>query len=138
MTELRNLRKLHSAQKIRIQKLESQVRFLKQENKELRAHNTILTNTVSDIQLQMEELRSIVFGKKRRDTRDDCDDVPPPPKIPRTRDSYHRPLPTETDITEKKTYHCHKRRLSLNILWSEDIAPVARNGALVPNFHTHA
>lgn len=101
MTELRNLRKLHSAQKIRIQKLEAEVRLLKQENKELRAENALLKTELTDLRLQMEELRTIVFGKKRPEKRHD-DDTPPPPKIPRTNDSYHRSVPTDTDITEEK------------------------------------
>jgi hypothetical protein len=102
MVELRNLRKLHSAQKIRIKKLEAQVRFLKQENKELRAQNAQLTTSVGDLKLQIEELRTIVFGKKRSEQRDDRDDLPPPPKTPRTPDSYHRPIPKESDITTEK------------------------------------
>lgn len=99
MSELRNLRKLHGAQKIRIQKLESQVRFLKQENKELRAQNALLTVSVSDLKLQMEELRTIVFGKKRPRPHDD--DAPPPP-ISRTPDSYHRTVPENIEVTEEK------------------------------------
>ena len=101
MIELRNLRKLHGAQKIRIQKLEAQARLLKQENKELRAQNALLTVTVSDIQLQMEELRTMVFGKKRDERRHD-DDTPPPPQVPRTNDSYHRKIPTPAEVTHEK------------------------------------
>jgi hypothetical protein len=101
MNELRNLRKLHGAQKIRIQKLEEQVRFLKQENKELRAQNAVLTQTVSDLKLQIEELRTIVFGKKQPKQ---YDDQPPPPSIPRTADSYHRSVPKDSDVT-KEDHH---------------------------------
>ena len=102
MIELRNLRKLHGAQKVRIEKLEAQVRSLKQENKELRAQNAQLTTSVGDLKLQMEELRTIVFGKKRSEQRDDRDDLPPPPKVVRTKDSYHRPIPKESDVTTEK------------------------------------
>ena len=101
LTELCNLRKLYGAQKIRIQTLETQVRLLKQENQALRAQNTILTDTVSDIKLQMEELRTIVFGKKRKEKPED-DITPPKQPTPRTKASYHRPLPKETDITHEK------------------------------------
>lgn len=102
MTELRNLRKLHGAQKVRIQKLEAQVRFLKKENKELRAENALLKTELTDLRLQMEELRTIVFGKKRPKQHDD--DLPPPPKTPRTQDSYHRTVPTDTQITSEKQH----------------------------------
>jgi transposase len=110
MTELRNLRKLYGAQKIRIKTLEAEVRFLTQENKELRAQNALLTGTVSDLKLQMEELRTIVFGKKRKVYTQD-DDTMLPPKPPRTPDSYRRPIPNT--ITETKRHsidactHCH-------------------------------
>lgn len=101
MTELRNLRKLHGAQKVRIG-------VLKEENKRLKERVAFLESAYTDqqkinvdLRLQMEELRTIVFGKKRNEQRHD-DDTPLPPKIPRTNDSYHRPLPKETEITEKK------------------------------------
>jgi hypothetical protein len=100
MIELRNLRKLHGAQKVRIQKLEAEVRFLKKENKELRAENTLLKTELTDLRLQMEELRTIVFGKKRPKQHDD--DLPPPPKIIRTPDSYRRKIPADTEVTIAK------------------------------------
>jgi len=111
MIELRNLRKLYGAQKVRIKKLETQITLLKQENRELRAHNAFLTATVSDLKLQMEELRTMVFGRKR--TQVDHDDTPPPPRVPRTADSYQRPLPKDSDITKEEHHpidtctHCH-------------------------------
>lgn len=102
MIELRNLRKLYGAQKIRIQSLEAQVRLLKQENKELRAQNALLTVTVSNLQLQMEELRAMVFGKKRSGKKPDDPDTPAHPQVLRTADSYHRRVPKETEVTETK------------------------------------
>jgi transposase len=103
MTELRNLRKLYGAQKIRIKKLEGQVRMLKQENALLRLENKTLTVSVQNLTLQMEELRTIVFGKKKRDIPEDTD-APPPVSTPRTNDSYHRPIPEDTEVTEEE-YH---------------------------------
>lgn len=102
MIELRNLRKLHAAQKIRIGKLEEQVRLLKHENALLRAENAVLTNTVQDLKLQMEELRTIVFGKKRQ-RNDDKDDVPPTPVV-RTPESYRRSVPAEDEVTGKEQH----------------------------------
>jgi Transposase IS66 family len=102
MTELRNLRKLHGAQKVRI-------RLLQEENKTLKTRIATLegiveeqATTIAELKLQIAELRTMVFGKKPTEKRDDGDIVPPPPKTPRTNDSYHRPLPKASDITEEK------------------------------------
>jgi hypothetical protein len=106
MIELRNLRTLHAAQKVRIGKLEEQVRLLKRENMLRRSANTVLTATVQDLKLQMEELRTIVFGRKRKKD-DEYDDVPPSaPTTPvvRTADSYKRALPTDHEVTEQKNH----------------------------------
>lgn len=87
MIELRNLRTLHAAQKVRIGKLEGQVRILKRENAELRGENALLKHDVQDLKLQMEELKTIVFGRKRKKDRSD-DEAPPP--SPRSAQSYRR------------------------------------------------
>ena len=105
MVELHNLRRLHGAQKVRIRLLEEQVALLKQENMFLRSANTTLTATVEDFKLQLEELRTIVFGRKRKHGTDDLDDTPPTQTtIPRSADSYKRPLPKESDVTETKDH----------------------------------
>jgi hypothetical protein len=96
MTELRNLRKLHRVQKVRIQNLETEVRVLKQENQELRTQNATLT----DLKLQIEELRTMVFGRKKKETYSDDDILPPPEKIPRSSDSYRRPIPMDAEVTD--------------------------------------
>lgn len=114
MIELRNLRKLHTAQKITIGKLKEQVVLLKQENTLLRSANEALTHAVQDLKLQVEEMKTIVFGKKRK-KEDDHDDVPPQPVIhpPRTRESYKRAPPSDNEITERKNHpidacaNCH-------------------------------
>ena len=113
MTELRNLRKLHTAQKMRIE-------LLKEENKQLKERVVFLESAfadqqdvIVDLKLQMEELRTIVFGTKRRHEDHDLDDIPPTQKPPRTSDSYRRPLPREDEVTETKDHpidacaHCH-------------------------------
>lgn len=99
MIELRNLRKLHGAQKVRIallqaenKKLKERVAFLETAYGEQQTVNT-------DLRLQMEELRTIVFGKKRSKHHDD---PPPPRSIPRTVDSYHREIPKDSDVTAKE------------------------------------
>ncbi len=105
MVELSNLRRLHTAARKRIG-------ILEQENKELKAHVAILEQTMSaqctiinDLKLQMEELRKVVFGRKRKkEDHDDIDDTVVAQKIPRTPDSYKRPLPKEADVTETKDH----------------------------------
>lgn len=104
MVELRNLRRLHAMQKVQIGKLEEQVVLLKRENALLRKENTSLKHDVQDIKLQMEELRTMVFGRKRKKDVSDFDDTPPAQKIPRTPDSYRRSLPKEGDVTEVKNH----------------------------------
>lgn len=113
MVELRNLRRLHTAQKIRIEKLEVEVKFLKQENTLLHKENTGLKRDMNDLRLQMEELRTMVFGRKRKKEENDSDDTPPAQTIQRSADSYKRPLPKESDVTENRDHpidacaHCH-------------------------------
>jgi transposase len=100
MVELHNLRRLHGAQKVRIRLLEEQVALLKQENTFLRSANTTLTATVEDFKLQMEELRTIVFGRKRKKDDHDIDDTPPAQTISRSVDSYKRQVPKDSDVTD--------------------------------------
>jgi transposase len=113
MVELRNLRKLHAAQSVRIGLLEEQAALLKTENKLLHEANAILTATVDDFKLQLEELKTMVFGRKRKNNDHDIDDTPPAQRVPRSADSYKRSLPKETDVTETKDHtidtctHCH-------------------------------
>jgi hypothetical protein len=99
MTELRNLRKLHGAQKITIRKFKAENKRLRMRVRALEATVLAQQQITSDLSLQLEELRMIVFGKKRHN---DHDDLPPPQKIPRTADSYHRDIPRDADITEEK------------------------------------
>ena len=103
LIQLRNLEQLHATQGRRVLLLEEQVRLLKEENIALKAQNILLTNTVSDLKLQIEELRTIVFGKKHTREDSDHDDVPPVfPKQPlqRTKQSYRRKRPSEAEVTE--------------------------------------
>ena len=103
MTELRNLRRLHAAQKTRIGLLEEEVALLKQENALLRSANATLAAKVDDFKLQLEELRTMVFGRKRKN-EDDSDDTPPAQKTLRAADSYKRAIPKETDVTETRKH----------------------------------
>ena len=114
MIELRNLRRLHRTQKVRIGLQDEQIKLLKEENVLLRKENSELRITLQDVKLQMEELRTIVFGRKRKENSDH-DDFSPPAKTsePRTPESYKRSIPNESEVTETKDHpvdtcaHCN-------------------------------
>jgi hypothetical protein len=135
MIELRNLRKLHGAQKVRIALLHAENKKLKERVAFLETVYGEQQKVNGDLRLQMEELRTIVFGKKRHH---DHDDTPPPPKIPRTADSYHRRVPNDTDITEEKHHpidsctHCGGvfTERDSTVYWQEDI-PIPQKKAVI-------
>ena len=98
---LRNLERLHAEQKLRNERLV-------EENKKIVVlERTILEQqkTIDDMKLQIEELRVMVFGKKKKTKEIDDDDLlPPKEKIERLNDSYKRPIPKDEEVTEVK-YH---------------------------------
>ena len=99
LIRLRNLEYLYGNQKKRITRLEKQIRLLKEENRLLCLENTEYKKTITDLSLQVEELRTIVFGKKKNPV--DVDDVTPPQeKVTRTKNSYKRPVPKDSEVTE--------------------------------------
>ena len=106
LIRLNNLERLHPIQKERVQLLEQQVRLLTEENRLLRQENGMLRSAMEDLKLQLEELRAIVFGKKRQRADHDDDIVPPPPVAskPRSSDSYRRKLPREDEVTETQEH----------------------------------
>lgn len=112
MVELSNLRRLYATQKTRLG-------MFKEENKKLKERVAFLESAYAgqqtinaELRLQMEELRTMVFGKKRKKADRDIDDNPPQ-SASRTADSYKRPLPKESDVTETKDHpidacsNCH-------------------------------
>ncbi len=115
MTELRNLRMLHGRARERVVTLEKENREMKVKYE---ARIAVLEATVetqrqiiNDFKLQLEELRTMVFGKKKK--KDDDDVLPPKEKVERTSDSYRRPIPKDEDVTETTPHplnacaHCH-------------------------------
>jgi hypothetical protein len=66
--------------------------------------------TIDDMKLRIEELSTMVFGKKKKVNKIDNDDdlVPPKEKIVRSSDSYKRPLPKDEEITETKHHPISK------------------------------
>jgi hypothetical protein len=115
MQELRNLRKLHASARERIVFLEAENKRLKARVTELEAREQERDHEIIDLQYQLNELKTIVFGKARkaRDiTENNEDDTPPTP--PRTKDSYRRPIPKESEVT-KVIHHRFPRDCHGNI-----------------------
>jgi len=105
MVELRNLRKLHDHDREQITKL-------KLENTQLKLENQELKTIIETHKIQIAELQTMVFGKKKR---------PPTGGTPvasifntstkklRTKDSYRRPIPPASAITTTEIipiHHC--------------------------------
>jgi len=111
MIELRNLRRLHQAQTVRIEHLLTENKALKMRVVELEKENATLRSEFTDIKYQLSELQTILFKKKHsaRNTIHDDDDEEAPPKAPRTPSSYQRLIPTENEVT-KTVYHRFPRK----------------------------
>jgi hypothetical protein len=103
LIRLRNLERLHTEQKYRNEGLVLKNRELTARIFHLESVVAEQQKTIEDFKLQIEELRTMVFGKKKKikDINDD-DLIPPKEKAERTSDSYKRPLPKESEVTEIK------------------------------------
>ena len=110
LIRLRNLERLHKEQKLRIGQFVSEKREFKKEIGRLKVIVSEQQRTIDDMKLQIEELRVMVFGKKKKTNDIDDDDIiPPEEKIPRSIDSYKRPIPKDEEVTEIKNHplnHC--------------------------------
>lgn len=105
LIRLRNLEFLHEQQRFKIWHLRDENRGLKNEIKALKLVVSTQQKTIDDLKLQMEELRTMVFGRKKKQEKDDEDDpLPPKEKIARTTDSYKRPIPKDEEVTEVKPH----------------------------------
>jgi transposase len=98
MVEWHNLKKLHTHDR-------QQIAQLKHENKELRAENTELKQVVATLQIQIAELQTIVFGRKKRPGAGGTPAAIPElfatPKQPRNNASYRRPIPPASSVTRE-------------------------------------
>jgi uncharacterized coiled-coil protein SlyX/transposase len=106
MIEWRNLKKLHTAAQQHIKK---QDRIIKDQVTRIILLETTVTEQakiIQTLQLQMAELRDIVFGKKKKAAEVTADDEEEPehPSHPRTGASYRRPIPREEEVTERKPH----------------------------------
>jgi transposase len=106
LIRLRNLEVLHEQQRFKIWHLREENRQLKKEVKALTLVVSEQQRTIDDLKLQIEELRHIVFGKKRDNSNDDTN-IPTvfgQESKQRTRESYQRRMPREDEITETREY----------------------------------
>ncbi len=100
LQQLRNLQKAHVRDLEKISLLETLVA----------AHEATIARQQQQLDtqaIQIAELQTMVFGKKRQPpmgTSGSGKDLPPTPKPQRTKDSYRRPLPSVGTITA--TEHC--------------------------------
>ncbi len=110
MTEWRNLKVLHRKAVEKNIKLKADNRALRKRVAELEQGQIFLLDKIGEMQLQIEELKQMVFGRKRKkkEGNDNDDDLPPEPETgkpeKRGRDSYKRPVPDEKDVTSHE-YH---------------------------------
>jgi len=104
MVEWRNLKRLHKEARKRIAKQDI---IIKEQAVRIVFLETTVAEqaaTIETFKLQIEELRTMVFGRKRKKKDEDDLDTPPARRVPRTPDSYKRPLPKESEVTGIKDH----------------------------------
>jgi len=89
-------------QKQAISRLKNENSKLREENKKLRQENEHLRSELENVLLRIDELTSIVFGKKNKDQKKkkygfDDDDKPRRHREPL---SYRREMPSDDDVTD--------------------------------------
>lgn len=94
MVELRNLRKLHAAARAR--EVRKDVRIA-----ELETIVAKQQQTIEKLLIQVSELQTMVFGKKRKPPTGTVAPVLPVVPVPRTKASYRRPIPPMAAITSE-------------------------------------
>ncbi len=99
LTEGRNYKRLYTELKLRYDKVTGE---LKAENQALRQLVALQQAQLETQAIQIAELQTMVFGKKRQPpggipAEDKQSDATP--KQPRTKDSYHRPIPPASAVT---------------------------------------
>ena len=108
MKEWRNIKKLHTAARERILILEEIIE--KMEEKDTIKDEIISSQTkmIQTLELRIEELERMVFGKKKDKTNSVEDNYDSggskPPKQLRDKSSFKRPIPKEEEVTDRE-YH---------------------------------
>lgn len=136
MIEWRNLKKLHANAR---ETIKVQNELIKAQAEQIQNQEKLISSQaqmIETLQLQVEELRSIIFGKKRKKDKPDSDngsgnnsDNQSRSPANRSSDSYHRPLPKNDEITKKefhpvsRCHNCHHKliRKTTVIFYEEDI-----------------
>lgn len=103
LIRLRNLERLYQEARDIIDPLRDKLRLAQQEIKLLREQNRILLAKVNDQQLRIEELEQMVFGHKRGKKSSEKKE-----SKPRSKSSYQRPKPKDSEITSTKHYPIEK------------------------------
>jgi transposase len=143
LIRLRNLERLYAEQKVHNQRLTQENKALKAELALTKALVTQQAQTIETLQLQVAELRQIVFGKKKKKKPDDTSDdegIPsssPRKTAQRSKDSYHRPIPEESAITTEESHtidtciHCNQTltKKTSFVFYEEDI-PVSTKSVI--------
>lgn len=99
LIEGRNSKKLHAQAQISLAKLRAENKFLKAELVRINTENQA---TINKLSLEIAQLQQMVFGKKKR-VKQAYDRIKPVSKkspLKRSSDSYRRPLPDQSEITE--------------------------------------
>lgn len=139
MIELRNLRKMHKADRAMIAKLKTRVKVLEREGREkdkIIAEQGGVIKVQAEVlelfKLRVEDLEKKVFGKERKKSKDD--DEPKGSSMKRSKSSYRRKIPSDDEITD--TFHfeikcCPKcdgelSRLKEVIRYTEDIEVLSK------------
>ena len=106
MIEWRNVKKLHAAAKDRIEAQQKTIKLLKERVHVLEARDQEKDTIITELKLQIEELRRMIFGRRQKKQKtDDTDDdtaTKSGPRTERTPDSYHRRVPGEEEVTHTK------------------------------------
>ena len=92
---------VESRQRQVIARLKNKNKRLQEDNEFLKDKVNILENQVENMGLQIEELQTIIFSKKRN--KDHNDPFNLSPKQPRTKESFRRTIPNDNEITDKET-----------------------------------
>jgi transposase len=143
LTEGRNYKRLYTELKVRFDEVTGQ---LKQENQELRELVALQRTQLEKQAIQIAELQTMVFGKKKRPPMGGtpiASDPFLPVSVTRTKDSYRRPLPPASAVTAEvfvplpEYCHCggsfNPSTVAVHERYEEDI-PLPE---LTPNYQPH-
>lgn len=135
MIEWRNLKKLHQAARERIAVQETLIKEQTEQIQLLKEKNALQEKRIETLTLRVEELERMIFGRRKKQDRDENNDdsspfpSPSPAKAVRHPVSYHRRIPPPEEVTKEETHqiaacpHCATplTRKTAVIFYEEDI-----------------